>query len=108
MPYDDPDPTDPMTLHGVGVETDDENAMVEMAQCFIEEFARMGFSADRLLRMFTHPGYAGPHLAYRHLGEERIRGLIHDELDLRNVGAVDQDALVEVDASGAMKLRVLD
>jgi len=83
MPYDDPDPTDPMTLHGVGVETDSEESMVEMAACFIEEYARLGFDARRIERMFHTQGYAGPAMALRVLGEKRIRDLIADEIALR-------------------------
>ncbi|HNO80087.1 MAG TPA: hypothetical protein PKN33_18725 [Phycisphaerae bacterium] len=108
MPYDDPDPTDPMTLHGVGVETDDENATIEMAQCFIEEYIRMGFTADCLLKIFTNPGYAGPHLAYEQLGEEGIRNLIQDEMRIRNIPTAERESLVRVGASGAMTLRVLE
>ena len=37
MPHNDPDPTDPMALHGVAVQTDDPSVMRQMAQCFIEE-----------------------------------------------------------------------
>jgi len=83
VPYDDPDSTDPMTLHGVGVATNDETATVDMAQCFIEEYARMGFLPDRILRMFETPTYAGPHRAYVVLGPQRIVQLIADETALR-------------------------
>lgn len=83
MPLREPDPTDPMTLHGVGVETDSEEATVEMAVCFIEEFARMGFDADRLFRIFRTPGYAGPAMALSVLGADRIRALIAESLELR-------------------------
>ena len=83
MPYDDPDPTDPMTLHGVVVETDSDEAMVEMAVCFIEEYVRLGFGADRISQMFHTRGYAGPALALRTLGDERVRKLISEEIALR-------------------------
>jgi len=83
MPLREPDSTDPMTLHGVGVETDSEEATIEMAACFIEEFTRMGFDADRLFRMFRTPGYAGPAMALAVLGEDRIRALIAESLELR-------------------------
>jgi hypothetical protein len=76
MPYDDPDPTDPMTLHGVVVETADESAMLEMAECFIDEYARLGFDANRILNMFSTRGYAGPFMAAAVLGRERIRELV--------------------------------
>ena len=78
MPYADPDPTDPMTLHGVVVETADDSAMLEMAECFIDEYARLGFDANRILHMFRTKGYAGPYMATEILGEEAI----HDLVDL--------------------------
>ena len=67
MPYDDPDATDPMTLHGVVVETESDAAMRDMAECFVEEYIRSGFEADRILKMFQTQGYAGPFLAYQTL-----------------------------------------
>ena len=79
MPYDDPDATDPMTLHGVIVETESNAAMCEMAECFVEEYIRSGFDADRILRMFKTQGYAGPFLAYQTLGGDAIQRII-DEL----------------------------
>ena len=82
MPYDDPDPTDPMTLHGVAVETDDPTAMREMASCFIDEYLRMGFTRDRVLGMFKIPQYIGPYMAYESLGKETITELI-DEIASR-------------------------
>ena len=82
MPYDDPDPTDPMTLHGVVVETDDPTTMLEMATCFIDEYLRMGFTEDRVLSMFRIPQYVGPYMAYESLGKEAIAELI-DEIASR-------------------------
>ncbi len=79
MPYDDPDATDPMALHGVVVETDSTAAMLDMAECFVEEYIRGGFDTDRILKMFQTQGYAGPFLAYQTLGEDAIRRII-DEL----------------------------
>ena len=78
MPYDDPDPTDPMTLHGVVVETDDPTAMREMATCFIDEYLRMGCTRDSVLGMFRIPQYVGPYMAYESLGKETITELINE------------------------------
>lgn len=80
MPYDDPDPTDPMTLHGVAVETSDDAAMLEMAECFIDEYARLGFDANRILHMFDTRGYAGPFMAAQSLGKDKIHELVHQVL----------------------------
>ncbi len=83
MPYNDPDPTDPMTLEAVSIETDDANAMSEMATCFIEEFLRMGFHTERIMKMFETPGYAGPNLALRTLGIETIRQIMDEQSSMR-------------------------
>ena len=77
MPYDDPDPTDPMTLHGVAIETSNDAAMLEMAECFIDEYARLGFDENRILHMFDTRGYAGPFMATQCLGKEKISELVH-------------------------------
>ncbi len=67
----------------IGVEAPgDENSETEMAYVFAEEFARMGFSEQRLLALFHHPFYAGPHRALRLLGEERIQSIIRETLAL--------------------------
>lgn len=87
MPYDDPDPTDPMTLHGVllgGGEGPTMEAVVDMAECFVEEFARMGFDAQRILHLFDTKGYAGPAMATEILGKERIRELVDSVLSRWN------------------------
>ena len=84
MPYDDPDPTDPMTLHGVMFETGGNEANREMAACFIEEYLRLGFDSDRILKMFKTRGCAGPFMACQTLGETAIMALIDEQILLRN------------------------
>ena len=81
MPYNDPDETDPMTLNGVEIETDDPSTMREMALCFIEEYVRLGYSAETILELFTNGDFAGPALAVRHLGHGAIRKLIESEFE---------------------------
>lgn len=76
MPYNEPDATDPMTLHTTVVETEDANVQREMAACFIEEYMRMGYGRDRVLSMFKIQDYIGPHMAWRELGEAAIIELI--------------------------------
>ncbi len=78
MPYDDPDATDPMTLNGVMVDTDTDQAMRGMAECFIEEYFRLGYDHDGLMKLFKTRGYAGPHLAYESLGETTIAAMINE------------------------------
>ncbi len=74
-----------MALHGVSVETGDDRAMYDMAECFVEEYLRSGFDADRIMHMFELQEYAGPYLAYRTLGENAIRKMIDTQMRLRNL-----------------------
>ena len=106
MPYDDPDATDPMTLQGVVVETESDAAMREMAECFMEEYIRIGFDADRIIKMFKTQGYAGPFLAYQTLGEDAIRRLIGEIIALWG-GRKDKTALTP-SANGQISLPVLE
>jgi len=106
MPYDDPDSTDPMTLCGVEFPTADDGAVRAMAECFIEEYARMGFDDERLLRLFTTPGFAGPNLALEALGEDAIRALIAEQL--RGRRAAPSRVAMERRAGGAIGLPVLE
>ena len=77
MPKNDPVPDDPMTLTGVEVPAEEAD-VVAMARGFAEEFAASGCDEEYLLRLFQTPFYAGPHLAWTQLGEERVRALIRE------------------------------
>jgi hypothetical protein len=80
MPYGEPESTDPMTINGVVLEdigAPPEEAVREMAECFIDEYARLGFDANRILHMFKTKGYAGPYMATCVLGENSIRELVN-------------------------------
>ncbi len=71
------EPEDPMALVGVGLERGpDDEALTEMAWCFVEEYARMGWSGERILRLFRNPFYRGPHQILRMKGEDFVRSLI--------------------------------
>jgi hypothetical protein len=68
---------DPLELVGVVLPADAE-AMRDMAYVFAEEFARLGFEAQKILRLFQHPFYAGAHRAYLALGEAEVRTIIEE------------------------------
>ena len=106
MPYEEPDPTDPMTLHGVSCETDSDQAHREMSACFVEEYLRLGFSREQILEMFQTKGYAGPHLAYQILGKEVIASLI-DEYTLR-WGPRQRNQVIDRNADGDVVLPILE
>ncbi len=65
-----------MELVGVRLPVADQAALEEMAECFAEEFIRLGHGGDDVLELFRNPYYVGPHKAYRELGEERISEMI--------------------------------
>ena len=68
---------DPFEMVGVALpEEMDDEALVEMACCFVEEFARMGYGAEKILRIFREPFYQGPYSVYRAKGEEFVRSLV--------------------------------
>ncbi len=70
----DHEPEDPLELVGVQMkEGPDEKALEEMAGCFIEEYARMGWNGERILKLFRNPFYRGPHQILRAKGEEFVR-----------------------------------
>ncbi len=76
------DTDDPMELVGVRLPVADDQAMRDMAECFVEEFVRLGHTEDELMRIFQDPFYAGVHQAYRVLGEAHIGELIAEYIRL--------------------------
>lgn len=70
------DPDDPMELVGIRLPVDDDSAIREMAECFAEEFVRLGHTPNDILGLFRNPFYGGPHEAYRVLGEETVCEMI--------------------------------
>ncbi len=78
MPMREPGPEDPMELVGVRLPVKDDTALKEMADCYAEEFIRLGHSVEEVLALFKNPFYAGPHEAYRNLGEEQICEMIEN------------------------------
>jgi len=80
MPKHEPGETDPMALTGVEVPAEKSN-VEEMACAFAEEFVAAGWDEAQLLTMFENPFYAGPHLAWAQLGEQRVRALIAETVE---------------------------
>ncbi len=76
MPIREADSQDPMELVGVQLPVADEQALESMAECFAEEFIRLGHSEEDVFALFENPFYAGPHRAFCKLGEARIREMI--------------------------------
>jgi hypothetical protein len=53
-----------------------EDTTNDMAECFTEEFMRMGYNHKQVLALFHNPQYLGPHMAFEKRGEPFIRDLI--------------------------------
>jgi|CXWL01.1.fsa_nt_gi hypothetical protein len=109
MPYGKPDQTDPMTLSGVVLEdvgAPTQEAVLEMAECFIDEYARLGFDANRILHVFRTKGYAGPYMATELLGEQTIRELV--EMVLARWGGRRTGGIVQQTQKDQWSLTVLD
>lgn len=68
MPKDEFDPDDPMELCGVGFVTE-EDTTDAMAECFIEEFMRLGYDHHQILGLFRNPHYLGVNMVLQNRGE---------------------------------------
>lgn len=75
MPKDEFDFQDPFELNGVAFLAQ-EDTTPAMAECFVEEYLRMGYGHKQILALFRNPHYLGPHLAYEKLGLQAIQHLI--------------------------------
>jgi hypothetical protein len=75
MPKDEADPDDPMELKGMAFLTEEDTSEA-MAECFVEEFMRMGYDGPRILALFHNPFYIGVNMVLQNRGEEYVRSLI--------------------------------
>lgn len=74
------EPEDPMNLHGVEVDGDPEI----MLRMLVEEYARLGWSAQEIMRLAGDPFYVAFHGLVQHFGQEGLRSRV--EAVLRRVG----------------------
>jgi len=66
---------DPMNL--VGMVLPGEAGQLEaMAECFVEEYLRLGWTEPRLMTLFANPMFLATHRIYRLKGETYVRDLI--------------------------------
>ena len=72
---------DPMELVGVSFEQEpDEEALDEMACSIVEEYMRMGWTGENILRLFHNPAFKLTHNILQQRGESYVRGLV-DSVD---------------------------
>jgi hypothetical protein len=73
--------SDPFEAHAVMVDCPPGyDGMGEMARAFVEEFAMLGWSRERILRLFLNPRYAGTHAVYHERGEAYVERLLDEVL----------------------------
>ena len=71
------EPEDPLELVGVGLEEPpDEAALHEMACSIVEEYMRMGWTGENIMRLFRNPTFHMTHNILRLKGEEYVQGLV--------------------------------
>ncbi len=75
MPKDEFDFDDPMELNAVALACHEDTTGV-MAECFIEEFMRLGYNAKQILALFRNPHYLGMNLVIQRRGEAFVRDRI--------------------------------
>ncbi|MEK7808654.1 MAG: hypothetical protein AAB571_06240 [Chloroflexota bacterium] len=75
MPHDEFVDEDPLGLVGM-VMPGEEGQLEAMAECFVEEYARMGWDERRLMALFVSPMFLATHRVYQLKGEEYVQELI--------------------------------
>src|SRR5678810_567099 len=77
MPKDEFDFEDPFELNGMAMMTH-EDTTHSMAECFIEEFMRLGYNHKQVLALFQNSFYVGPNMVLEKRGESFVRELIKE------------------------------
>ncbi len=75
MPKDEFDSEDPMELVGM-VLPGEAGQLEKMAECFVEEYVRMGWDERRLMTLFVQPMFLATHRIYRQKGDQYVQDLI--------------------------------
>ena len=75
MPHDNFADVDPMELTGI-VLPGEAGQLEAMAECFVEEYVRLGWDERRLMTLFVNPTFLATHRIYRQKGEGYVRELI--------------------------------
>ncbi len=75
------EPEDPMELVGVSFEQQPgDEALDEMACSIVEEYMRMGWTGENILRLFRNPAFKLTHNILQQRGESYVRRLV-DSVD---------------------------
>ncbi len=72
--------TDPYEGIAVTLSTPGHDGLAAMGRAFVEEFALIGWSRQRIARMFRVPHYAAAHAVYKAKGPDFVAQMIDDVL----------------------------
>jgi len=75
MPKDEFDFEDPMELNGMAFATAEDTTDL-MAECFVEEYMRLGHNHKQILALFRNSYYIGMHMVLEKRGEPFVKNLI--------------------------------
>lgn|SRR5512143_1560615 len=73
------EPQDPFELVGMVI-PGEPGELEAMAECFVEEYVRLGWDEKRLMTIFRSPMFLATNRIYRQKGEAYVRDLIHGVL----------------------------
>jgi hypothetical protein len=76
MPAKDPDSTDPLGLNAVGVPDETGEGTRQMAECFAEEFLRLGHGPEQVIELFRSPRHRLAHHAWTVLGAQSVTEIV--------------------------------
>jgi len=71
-----PASSDPLGLNAVGVPDGTGEGTRHMAECFAEEFLRLGHGPEQVVGLFRSPRYRLAHHAWTVLGEETVHEIV--------------------------------
>lgn len=80
MPKNETNPEDPFELVGVELPASSDAELRDMALCFAEEFARSGWSEEKIKAVFRSPVYQGPYKVWNQKGDEFIHQIITEAM----------------------------
>ncbi|MGZ5306397.1 MAG: hypothetical protein ACXWEG_06665 [Actinomycetota bacterium] len=84
------EPEDPFAFTAMGYPVEDqEEADRAMARCFIEEFALMGWPAERVRRLFRSAFFAGTHGIFERQGGSFVDALVAETFEQPSGGAAE-------------------
>lgn len=76
MPKHEPEGEDPLELTGVSFDDPTGESVRTMAECFADEFLRLGHSPAEVMDLFRSPEHRLANLAWQELGEVAVFAMV--------------------------------